>query len=55
MNGGRTMNLLAWIPDKLRIIELQLKDHLEKTGKPNIVYAPLGLSFYRLLNLPVNW
>jgi hypothetical protein len=30
----------AWIPDKLRIIQLQLKDHLEKTGKSNIVYAP---------------
>jgi hypothetical protein len=29
----------TWIPDKLRIIQLQLKDHIERTGQGNIEYA----------------
>jgi hypothetical protein len=28
-----------WLPDKLRVIQLHLKDHLEQTGKSNINYG----------------
>ncbi len=35
----------AWIPDKLRIIQLQLKDHIERASKPNImVVAPVDIT-----------